>query len=580
MWPPRPGPFMEEAIVAYLLLAIVSVVLLHKLRVRLRLSLAKHPSVRGHARWSRRLVRLVAYYEFDDYHYFCSDGAPPPIAGKRRAALNQLKAAATAKSPKTLAFAESLQDSISDVNFTSAYRVPFPYRAQLGKALRLGSIVDGSRGVQLRDLDGNWRYDVTGSYGVNVFGYDFYKQCIAEGQQLADELGPVLGAYHPLIRDNVARIKRISRLDEVSFHMSGTEAVMQAVRLARYHTGRTHLVRLCGAYHGWWDGVQPGVGNQRKVNDVYTLRDLSERTLKVMATRRDIACVLINPLQALHPNADASGDAVLLGSKRAAHFDRAVYTDWLRKVRNVCIDNGIVLIFDEVFTGFRLGYRGAQEYFGIQADMVTYGKTLGGGLPVGVLCGTHTLMKRYRDNQPANISFARGTFNSHPYVMASMNVFLQRIEQPEYQAMYTQAESLWSARAAKLNQRLLAARLPVEVVNLQTIWTVIYRTPSRYNWMLQFYLRAEGLELSWVGSGRMIMSFNFSDDDFEELATRFVRAAARMAEDGWWWRSDSLSDRSIQKQLVLEALQARFPLLAGKKLNPVQAAKELVEDTQ
>jgi glutamate-1-semialdehyde 2,1-aminomutase len=571
---------MDAVTTAYLLLAIAGFFLLHKLHTRLRLSLAKHPSLRGHSKWSRRLVRLVAYYEFDDQRYFRSDGAPPAIAGKRRTALKRLKADVASKSPKTLAFVESLQDSISDVRFTSAYRVPFPYRAGIGKELSMGSIVDESRGVQLRDLDGNWRYDVSGSYGVNVFGYDFYKQCMQEGQQLAGDLGPVLGAYHPLIRDNVETIKRIARLDEVSFHMSGTEAVMQAVRLARYHTGRTHLVRLCGAYHGWWDGVQPGVGNQRKVDDVYTLRDLSERTLKVLATRKDIACVLINPLQALHPNAEAAGDAVLLGSQRAAHFDRAAYTDWLRKVRNVCIDNGIVLIFDEVFTGFRLGYRGAQEYFGIQADMVTYGKTLGGGLPVGVLCGSHKLMKRYRDDQPANISFARGTFNSHPYVMASMNVFLRRIEQPEYQAMYAQAEARWNARAARLNGRLQAAGLPVAVANLQTIWTVLYRTPSRYNWMLQFYLRAEGLELSWVGSGRLIMSMNFSDDEFEEVATRFVRAAARMAEDGWWWQSETLTDQSIRKQLVMEALQARFPLFATNKLNPGRAAPGLVEDSQ
>ena len=75
------------------------------------------------------------------------------------------------------------------------------------------------------------------------------------------ELGPVLGAYHPLLAYNVRRLREISGLDEVSFHMSGTEAVMQAVRLARYHTRRRYLVRFCGAYHGWWGDVQPGVGN-------------------------------------------------------------------------------------------------------------------------------------------------------------------------------------------------------------------------------------------------------------------------------------------------------------------------------
>ncbi|MGL4566008.1 MAG: hypothetical protein ACRCVD_11995, partial [Halioglobus sp.] len=91
--------------------------------------------MRGHAKWSRRLARLVAYYEFDEQQYFSSDGAPPAIANKREAGLNRLRTLARAKSPKTLAFSQSLQDSISDANFTSAYRVPFPYRARLGTEL-------------------------------------------------------------------------------------------------------------------------------------------------------------------------------------------------------------------------------------------------------------------------------------------------------------------------------------------------------------------------------------------------------------------------------------------------------------
>ena len=85
--------------------------------------------------------------------------------------------------------------------------------------------------------------------------------------------------------------------------MSGTEAVMQAVRLARYHTRRSHLVRFCGAYHGWWGDVQPGIGNPVPAHETYTLTDMSEDTLRVLRTRRNIACVLVNPLQALHPNA-------------------------------------------------------------------------------------------------------------------------------------------------------------------------------------------------------------------------------------------------------------------------------------
>ena len=195
------------------------------------------------------------------------------------------------------------------------------------------------------------------------------------------DLGPVLGAYHPVTAYNVRRLLQISGLDEVSFHMSGTEAVMQAVRLARYHTGRTHLVRFCGAYHGWWGDVQPGVGNPLAARETYTLKDMDEASLRVLRNRRDIACVLVNPLQALHPNVGAPGDSTLIDSGRTAHFDRAAYAAWLQRLREVCSARGIVLIFDEVFVGFRLAPGGAQEYFGVRADMVTYGKTVAGGLP-------------------------------------------------------------------------------------------------------------------------------------------------------------------------------------------------------
>ena len=92
----------------------------------------------------------------------------------------------------------------------------------------------------------------------------------------------MLGPYHPSSLDNVRRLCEISGLDEVSFHMSGTEAVMQAVRLARYHTRRSHLVRFAGAYHGWWGDVQPGIGNPVSPHETYTLADMSERTLHVL----------------------------------------------------------------------------------------------------------------------------------------------------------------------------------------------------------------------------------------------------------------------------------------------------------
>jgi glutamate-1-semialdehyde 2,1-aminomutase len=530
---------------------------LPRLKTRLELSRAKHPSLRGHARIGRWLATKVPFYEYGEEVLFRTDDAPDEIADQRHAGFARLAALYRERFPKTIALTEEVKDGVSDLQFTAAYRVPFQYSRYVRQHLRAGVFVASSSGVRVTDLDGNSLYDLTGSYGVNVFGYDFYKECIDRGSERVRALGPVLGSYHPSVAYNVKRLREISELDEVSFHMSGTEAVMQAVRLARYHTKRTHLVRFCGAYHGWWGDVQPGVGNPSRARETYTLKDMDADTLHVLRTRRDIACVLVNPLQALHPNANAASDSTLVDSGRSAAFDRQRYTEWLEELRAVCTARGIVLIFDEVFVGFRLAPGGAQEYFGVKADMVTYGKTLGGGLPVGALCGRSDLMKRFRDERPADVCFARGTFNSHPYVMAAMQEFLQRIETPEIRGLYRDLDRVWNDRAERLNQRLLNDGLPVQVSNLSTIWTVSYTQPSRYNWMLQYYLRAEGLALSWVGTGRLIFSLNYGDADFEGVADRFVAGARAMQRDGFWWSSPALTNKSIKRRVLKEMLAHR-----------------------
>jgi glutamate-1-semialdehyde 2,1-aminomutase len=525
---------------------------------RLELSIAKHPSLTGHARMAKRVAAMLPGYAYDAERFFNSDQAPAEAVARRRAALARLSQLFAERYPKSLAMTAQAAQGLSDLQFTGAYRVPFQYSPYLRQHLKVASFVRESAGVTVTDLDGNRFYDLTGSYGVNVFGVDFYKRCMAEGAARAQALGPVLGSYHPSVAFNIERLREISGLDEVSFHMSGTEAVMQAVRLARYHTRRTHLVRFCGAYHGWWEDVQPGPGNPVKPRDTYTLKEMDADSLRVLRKRRDIACVLVNPLQALHPNRGAPGDSSLVDSGRRAAFDRAAYTAWLQQLRQVCSERGIVLIFDEVFLGFRLAPGGAQQYFDVRADMVTYGKTLGGGLPVGVVCGKRALMKRFREDRPADICFARGTFNAHPYVMASMQVFLEQLDGPEVRAMYAGQDERWQARAELLNRRLVEADLPVQVAHLGSVWTVFYTRPSRYNWMLQFYLRAHGLALSWVGTGRLIFSLNYSDADFDAVVQRFVAAGLEMQADGWWWHDMRLTNRAIRRGILRELLAQRF----------------------
>ena len=530
---------------------------LPRARQRIQLSRAKHRSLAGHARMAKRIASMIPGYAYDEAEFLSCDGAPRDVVARRRASLQRLSALYGERFARSAASTALARQTISDLQFTGSYRVPFQFSPHLKQHLQPGAVLTASRDVRVFDQGGNAFYDLTGSYGVNVFGTDFYKACIDDAVAQVRDLGPVLGAYHPLVLDILPRLREISGLDEVSFHMSGTEAVMQAVRLARYHTRRTHLVRFCGAYHGWWEDVQPGPGNPLPPRETYTLKDMDERSLKVLRTRDDIACVLVNPLQALHPNASAPADTALVDSSRRAGVDRQAYARWLQQLREVCTERGIVLIFDEIFVGFRLARRGAQEWFGVQADMVTYGKTLGGGLPVGVVCGKAALMKRFREDRPADVCLARGTFNAHPYVLGAMKAFLDRLAQPDVVAVYEGLDARWDGHARRFNERFEREGLPLRVAHLSSIWTVTYTQPSRYNWMLQYLLRAQGVALSWVGTGRLIFSLNYTDHDVEEVLERFVAAARQMVDEGWWWHDGQQTDRAIKRRLLREMFSRR-----------------------
>ena len=551
------GVLMENQLALSIFGAGLGLWIIKKVYTRLQLSMAKHPSLAGHSRMAKRVARLIPHYSFNQDVFFKVDGAPEEIALLREAGFMRLSKAYKERFTKSVELTNQAAEVISDLQFTGRYRIPFQFSDLVSRHLKSGSFMQSSSGVSMTDLDGNIFYDLTGSYGVNVLGYDFYKNAIEEGAKRVSDLGPVLGFYHPIVADNVKRLKEVSGHDEISFHMSGTEAVMQAVRLARYHTKKSHVVRFCGAYHGWWEDVQPGIGNPLPPRETYTLKEVDQDTLRVLRNKKNIACVLVNPLQALHPNKGAPGDSSLLDSSRNAFFDREAYTKWLKELRQVCSDKGIVLIFDEVFVGFRLALGGAQEYFGVKADMVTYGKTLGGGLPIGVVCGKKELMMRFKADKPADICFARGTFNSHPYVMGAMQVFLESLDTDQVKKIYSNLDVVWDRRANDLNENLLKLNLPVKVVNMSSIWTICYTEPSRYNWMFQYYLKEQGLALSWIGTGRFIFSLNYGDSDMAGVQEKFIRAAQAMKQDGWWWNEGGLTNKIIKRQILREMIFGR-----------------------
>ncbi len=513
---------------------------------------------------SRGLSRWVRARSYSDEEFFRADGAHEAWVDRRKRAIDRLSRFFHARHPRSAAWGDTIREGFSDLRFTDANRVPLPFARFMREHFNLCSVVTASDGPRLQDLDGNWTLDVSGSYGVNVAGFARYKEWMARGLERVKELGPVLGPLHPLVAENIALLRSISKLDDVSFHMSGTEAVMAAVRMARFNTRRKLIVCFSGAYHGWWDGVQPGLGSERTLDDCLTLKDLHPASLDVIRRRRrEIAAVLVNPVQSFHPNAPPPNDAILLTSGvRKTDAADGRYARWLQQLRAVCDAAGVPLIFDEVYTGFRLAPGGAQEYFGVAADMVVYGKTVAGGMPIGVVCGKSALMRRFDPERPMRIAYVVGTFSAHPVVMGAMNEFLNWVTTPAAAEQYAAMNERCADWVRATNQRFADAALPLRVVNLATVWTVLFTEPGRYNWLLQYYLRAEGVTLSWVGTGRCLVSMDFAAADYAALQEKLFEAGRKMYADGWWLsaRDHPEREKSMRRGLLREVLGSLVPV--------------------
>ena len=282
-------------------------------------------------------------------------------------------------------------------------------------------------GCLITDVDGNEFIDFVGSWGPMILGHAHPEVVEAIQRTAAD--GTSFGAPCPLeveLADMVCR--SVPSLEKVRFVSSGTEATMSAVRLARGYTGRKVVVKFDGCYHGHADtflvragsGVitlgipgSPGVPedivkNTLSIpyNDTVTL----ERTLRDESL--DIACVIVEPVA---------------GNMGVVPPDE----DFLQTLRRITSELGIVLIFDEVITGFRLALGGAQERFGITPDLTCLGKIIGGGLPVGAYGGRAEIMDRVAPDGPV---YQAGTLSGNPLAMAA-GLAMLKVGGPEVDAL-------------------------------------------------------------------------------------------------------------------------------------------------
>uniref|UniRef100_UPI0012FAF3A2 thioester reductase domain-containing protein n=1 Tax=Nocardia asiatica TaxID=209252 RepID=UPI0012FAF3A2 len=290
-------------------------------------------------------------------------------------------------------------------------------------------VATGSQGARFVDLDGNEYLDISMGYGVHLFGYN--PPVITEALRDQLDRGIHIGPQTEATGRVAAQLCRVTGTERAVFCNSGTEAVTAALRFARAATGRTRFVMFAGSYHGWSDttlALPAGTGKSLPMSrgigdgamgDVVVLDYGSEESLQAIdELGPSLAAVLVEPVQSRRPD-----------------LAPAAYLHQLRALTHA---HGTALIFDEVITGFRVGPRGAQGWSGVDADLVTYGKILGGGLPIGAVAGSAAFLDTvdggaftYGDTTSAPTTpttFFGGTFNKNPMTMAAAAAVLDLLE--------------------------------------------------------------------------------------------------------------------------------------------------------
>lgn len=339
------------------------------------------------------------------------------------------------------------------------------------KEIHYPIVFDKAHGASLTDVDGNEYLDLSGDFGVNLFGHA--DPAIQEALTAQIGKGLSLSTSSPLLAETAALFCEMTGTDRVVFTQSGTEAVMSALRLARAATGRSRIVKFNGAFHGHFDGILvsessmphpdlDGVAAARPhfpgtpqafAEDVVMLDYDTNETLATIDRLGDtLAAVLVEPIQSRNPDLQPR--------------------EFLLQLRDITRKHGIVLIFDEMITGFRVHPRGVAGYFGIDCDLATYGKVVTGGLSGGCVAGKADLMEwvnggnwRFGDDSRPSLktTFIAGTHTQNPAVIAGMHSVLTRLKDlgPEFQEMLNQRTRFL---AETLNAYFAAHSLPLEIV--------------------------------------------------------------------------------------------------------------------
>ncbi|HQZ28220.1 MAG TPA: amino acid adenylation domain-containing protein, partial [Verrucomicrobiales bacterium] len=394
--------------------------------------------------------------------------------------------------------------------------------------------VKQSKGSRLLDVDGNEYIDLLNGFGPNFLGHspDFVTEALHAQLDRGVEVGPqCVNAME------AAQIFcEITGNERASFVNTGSEAVQAAMRLARTVTGRDKIVVFTKDYHGNFDEVLvKGVGSgenlrslpiapgipRRAVDDIIVLPYGTEEALDIIRTRAgELAAVIIEPVQSRRPEFQPH--------------------EFIREVREITRQSGTVFVFDEVITGFRTGPRGAQEFYGVEADIATYGKVVGGGMPLGVVAGKAEFMDtfdggmwQYGDDSfpEKGVTFFAGTFVRHPLAMAAVKAVLLHLREkgPEF---WETVKSRANRLAETVDRLFVENNVPIRMPNFGTQMFLRVAEDHKYANLFFFHLRNKGVFL--LEGFPTYMTAAHTDADIDYCIAAFRESIAEMQEGGFF----------------------------------------------
>jgi amino acid adenylation domain-containing protein len=409
------------------------------------------------------------------------------MSAAQRAWLDDFTARYLARSGKSRAFSQQHRARMADPRMVTGFN-------PLWKDLVYPIVADRSDGARIWDIDGNDYIDLLSCFGANLLGYQPKALVAAMHAQL--DRGLEVGPQHPLAAEVADLISEFTGHARVGFCNTGSEAVMGAMRIARTVTGRKTIAIFTNSYHGIFDEVivrgtrqlrslsaAPGI-LANAVENVLVLDYASDEALKVLRERRhELAAVMIEPIQNKYPTLQPRA--------------------FVQALREICDGCGAALIFDEVVTGFRLAPGGAQQFYGVRADICTYGKIIGGGLPFAAIAGSAQWLDAldgghwaYGDDSypEAGVTYFAGTFVRHPLALAAARATLLELKRGG-QGFYDDLNARTQGLIDRLNAAFVARNAPVKAVHCASLWRLQWDEDQKSISLFYYLARFHGLHL-------------------------------------------------------------------------------------